>query len=132
MRPDIAHTINRLAAYTANPSPQHMGALKRVLRYLAGTKDYGITYCNSPESATDNPNLFSGYADAAYANQDGFKLTSGYVFKAAGGAITWHSKKQTMVALSSTEAEYVALGEASWLRNLYGELGYPQTKPTLI
>jgi hypothetical protein len=135
-RPDIAHTINRLAAYTANPSPQHMGALKRVLRYLAGTKGYGITYKNSPESTTDNYNLFSGYADAAYGNQDGLKSTSGYVFIATGGAITWCSKKQTTVALSTTEAEYVALGEAareaSWLRNLYGELGYPQIKPTLI
>ena len=57
---------------------------------------------------------------------------------AAGGAITWHSKKQTTVALSSTEAEYITLAEAAheacWLRNLnlYNEFGYPQTQPTLI
>ena len=135
-RPDIAHTINRLASYTANPSLQHMGALKRVLRYLAGTKGYGIVYKNSPESTTDNSNIFHGYADAAFANQDDSKSTSGYVFIAAGGAITWRSKKQSTVALSSTEAEYIALAEAaretSWLRNLYDELGYSQTQPTLI
>ena len=135
-RPDIAHAINRLAAYTANPSPQHTGALKRILRYLAGTKSYGITYTNSPENTNNNPNIFSGYADAAFANQDDCKSTSGYVFMAAGGAITWRSKKQTTVALSSTEAEYIALAEAAreacWLRNLYSELGYPQKQPTLI
>ena len=55
---------------------------------------------------------------------------------ASGGAIMWRSKKQTTVAQSSTEAEYVALAEAaheaSWLRNLYQELGYPQLGPTLI
>ena len=57
----------------------------------------------------------------------------GYVFLAAGGAITWKSKKQTVIALSSTEVEYVALSEvgheAIWLRNLYGELGFPQEFP---
>ena len=133
-RPDIAHTINRLAAYTANPSLQHMGALKRVLRYLAGTKGYGIVYKNT--DTPNSPNIFHGYADAAFANQDDCKSTSGYVFIAGGGAITWRSKKQTTVALSSTEAEYIALAEAareaSWLRNLYDELGYSQIKPTLI
>ena len=134
-RPDIAHTINRLAAYTTNPSLQHTGALKRVLRYLSGTKSYKITYSTSPGS-TANPNIFSSYVDAAFANQDNCKLTSRYVFMAAGGAIMWHSKKQTMVALSSTEAKYIALAEATceacWLRNLYNELGYPQKQPTLV
>ena len=84
----------------------------------------------------NSPNIFHGYADAAFANQDDCKSTSGYVFIAAGEAITWRSKKQTTVALSSTEAEYIALAEAareaSWLRNLYDELGYSQIKPTLI
>ena len=134
-RPDMAHTINRLAAYTANPSLQHIGALKCVLRYLAGTKGYGIIYKNSSESA-NNLNIFHGYADAAFANQDDCKSTSGYVFIASGGAITWRSKKQTTVAQSSTEAEYIALAEAAreacWLRNLYDELGYSQSNPTLI
>ena len=68
--------------------------------------------------------------DAAYANTDDYKSTSRYVFLVAGGAITWKSKKQTIIALSSTEAEYVALSEAGreacWLRNLYEEIGYIQ------
>jgi hypothetical protein len=80
--------------------------------------------------------MLHGYADAAYANTDNFKSTSGYVFLMGGGAMTWRSKKQTTIALSSTEAKYVALCEAGceacWLRNLMEELGKPQLSPTLI
>ena len=111
-RSEIVHAINRLAAYTANPSLQHIGALKQVLQYLAGTKSYGITYSNSNKSTSESPNI-SGYADATFANQDDCKSTFGYVFIASGGAITWHSKKQNTVAQSSTEAEYIALTEVA-------------------
>ena len=111
-RPDIAYAINKLAAYTANPSPQHAGALKQILKYLKGTKKYGIQYSNLAYPQNDlqqDSNLFYGYADAAYANTDDYKSTSGYVFVVGGGAITWRSKKQTTIALSSTEAEYTVL-----------------------
>ena len=133
-RPDIAFAVNRLASYTANPSMQHFAALKRILRYLAGTTDLGITYSKNAANLSDNS--FYGFADAAYANHDDHKSTSGYVFLASGGAITWKSKKQTTIALSSTEAEYVALSEAAreacWLRNLYNELGVLQKFPIVI
>jgi hypothetical protein len=76
------------------------------------------------------------WCDVAYANHDDLKSTSGYVFLASGGATTWKSKKQTTIALSSTEAEYVALLEASWeacwLQNLYEELGCKQQSPITI
>ncbi len=115
----------------ANSSMQHMGVLKRVLHYLKGTKEYGITY---QAQATQDNNFFHGFADAAYANCDNHKSTLGYIFLAAGGTITWQSKKQTIVALSSTEAEYIVLSEARheacWLRNLSEELGFPQDLPT--
>ena len=132
-RPDIAYAVNRLASYTANPSLQHMMALKRILRYLSGTRKFGIIYKALPSQ----PSFFHGYADAAYGNADDKKSTSGYVFMAGEGAITWSSKKQISTALSSTEAEYVALSEASreacWLRNLYTELGFlRENVPTLI
>ena len=134
-RPDISYAVNRLATYTANPGLQHHGAIKRIHRYLAGTKTLGITYKKS-QDGTGADNLFHGYADAAYANADDLKSMTGYVFLAGGGAIMWKSKKQTVIALSSTEAEYMALSEAgreaTWLRNLYGELGYPQKEPTVI
>src|SRR6266850_2381147 len=131
-RPDIAFTVNRLASYTANPSIHHITALKRMLRYLAGTKSYRITYTTESERS----NLFHGYADAAYGNLDERRSTTGYVFITGKGAITWRSKRQPTVALSSTEAEYVALSEsareACWLRSLFGELGYKLVEATEI
>ena len=133
-RPDIAYAVNCLAAYSANPTLQHTSALKRILRYLAGTKDFGITYrkTNLPKNA----NFFYGYSDATYGNTDNCKSMSGYVYISGGGVITWRSKKQTTIALSFTEAEYVALSEAGrevcWLRSLYEELGQKQKYPTLI
>jgi len=116
-RPDITYAVNRLASYTANPSLQHTTALKRILRYLCGTQSYCITY----KAVSEKVDFFSGYADAAYANADEGRSTTGYVFLAGEGAITWSSKKQISTALSSTQVEYVALSEAAreacWLRN---------------
>jgi hypothetical protein len=130
-RPDIAFAVNRLASYTANPSLAHQTALKRILRYLSGTRTYAITYKNVPD-----PFTFEGFADAAHKNRDDGKSTTGYVFTAAGGAITWRSGKQSVTATSSTEAEYIALWEGgkeiSWLRNLYNELGLTQQEATAI
>jgi hypothetical protein len=134
-RPDITYPVNSLGAYTANPSLQHYATLKRILRYLAGMKTFGITYRES-KNESDDGNLFNGFSDAAFVNQNDGKLTSGYVFLASSGAITWKSKKQSIIALSMTESEYVALSEAGceacWLRNLYGKLGFPQKSPTII
>jgi hypothetical protein len=130
-QPDIAFAVNRLASYAANPTLAHQTALKRILRYLAGTRNYGITYTRAPD-----PFKFEGFADAAHKNRDNDKSTTGYVFIAAGGAITWRSGKQSVTATSSTEAEYIALWEggkeASWLRNLYNELDQTQEQPTAI
>ena len=131
-RPDITYAISQLLSYTANPTMQHVTALKRVLRYLSGTKTYVITYSD----ILDHPNHFYSYADAAFTNADDQKSTSGYVFMMAGGAITWFSKKQTITALSSMEAEYTALSEAvregHWLRSLFFKLGFTQVLPTMI
>ena len=96
--------------------------LKRILRYLAGTRSHGIIYRKSYR-----PTLpLIGYTDAAFGNADEKKSTTGLVFLSAGGAILWKSKKQTIIALSTTEAEYIALAhigtEARWLRNLYNKL----------
>jgi len=81
------------------------------ISYLAGTTTLGIFY-KSQDKTADDDNLFHGYSDAAYANNNDLKSTSVYIYKAAGGAIMWKSKKQTIIVLSSTEAEYVALAEA--------------------
>ena len=135
---DIAYAVNRLAAYTANLSLQHYTAAKRVLRYVKGTKNYGITYRKDATHhiGPSNSNILYGFSDAAFANANDRCSVSGYVFLANSGAITWGSKKQTVIALSSTEAEYVALSEASheamWLWYLYGELGFIQQEPILL
>jgi hypothetical protein len=130
-RPDIAFAVNRLASYAANPSMQHWTAVKRILRYLSGTKDYGLKYLYSPD-----PVSFQGFADASFKCREDGKSITGYVFIAAGGAITWRSGKQSVTATSSTEAEYIALWEAgkeaSWLRNLHNDLRLTQTSPTRL
>ena len=130
--PDITYTVNQLASYTANPSLQHVTALKRILQYLSGMRDLGIVYKMLPHQV----NFFHGYADTAYRNHDDLKSTTRYVFFAGDGAITWSSKKQITKVLLSTEAKYVALSEAAceacWLRHLYGELGlFDETTPTV-
>jgi hypothetical protein len=105
--PNITFAINRLVSYMANLSTQHYGMIKRVIRYLAGVRDYGITY-----QKTYNHSIpIIGYRDAAHANADKRKLTTGLVFLSAGGAVLWKSK-QTLSALSTMEAEYVALAHA--------------------
>jgi hypothetical protein len=95
-------------------------------------RTYGITYKYAPETTIS----FNGFSDAAYQNRDDMKFTTGYVFIAANGAITWRSSKQPVTAQSSTEAEYIALWEAGkealWLRNLYRELQLTQQNPTKI
>jgi hypothetical protein len=124
-RPDIAFTINRLASFTANPSMKHYEMIKRILRYLAGTKEFGITYRKS----YTNIEPIIGYSYAAHGNCEERKSTTGVVFVSGGGAVLWRSKKQTLSAQSSTEAEYIALAhagcEACWFHNLYTELGFP-------
>jgi hypothetical protein len=109
MRPDIAYMVSKLSSYTANPSMQHMTMLKRVLQYLSGTRSYGITYHN----VLGHPNQFFGCANASFADPDDLKSTTGYVFKMSSGAIAWYSKKQSVMALLTMEAEYIALSEAT-------------------
>jgi hypothetical protein len=103
------YAVNQLASYTANLSIQHTTILKRVLRYLSGTRTYEITYSSSPQY----PALL-GYADAAYVNMDDLKSTSRYVFLVRRGAITQRSKKQTTITLLLIEAEYIALSIAAY------------------
>jgi hypothetical protein len=104
----------------SKPTSVHWSAAKTVLRYLAGTTDYGITY------GTGNPGL-QVYCDADYAGDiDTRRSTTGYVFILNGGAITWSSRLQPTVAASTTEAEYMAAAstvkEALWLRKLFKDL----------
>jgi hypothetical protein len=93
MQLDIAFAVNRLATFTANPSMKHYAMLKRIIRYLAGTKQFGITYRKMYRKLP-----IMGYANASHANQDEQKSILGILFIAARGAILWKSKKQMLSA----------------------------------
>ena len=128
-RPDIAFAVGVLARFSSKPNRNHWVAAKRVLRYLKGTTNFGLFY-------SDGSGVL-GYCDADWAgDMDDRKSTSGYVFQIAGGPVSWRSKKQGTVALSTAEAEYVALSsavqECVWMRRLLAELGNPSGGPTTI
>jgi hypothetical protein len=128
-RPDIAFAVSTVARFSANPGPAHWDAVKRVFRYLAGTRDlwlsYGETKC-----------ALEGFADADGSMTEDRRAVSGYAFLIDGGAVSWSSKKQELVSLSTTESEYVAathgMKEALWLRSLLGDIFAPVQGPTTL
>jgi len=131
-RPDIAFAVGVLARFNKNPGLLHWKAVKHLFRYLKGTLDYKLTY--GPSSS---PELFTTYTDADHAgNPDNGRSTSRYLVKMGTGAISWSSKLQSIVALSTTEAEFVAATSAGqeilWLRNLLTELGYQMDSPSSL
>ena len=103
-RPDIAQAVGAASKFSSNPSESHMTAVKRILRYLKETINLGLKYEKSENS------VLVGYSDADWAGElDDRHSTSGNLFLMAGGAISWFSKKQPTVALSTAEAEYISL-----------------------
>jgi transposase InsO family protein len=129
-RPDIAFGVSKVSQYAARPDNSHWTALKRILRYLSGTKEYGIVYGGQAF-------VLTGWTDSDWAGDlDDSRSTAGYVFLLAGGAISWASRKQPSVALSTTEAEYMAQKNAAtegiWLRGLLEELTLRDNAPTTI
>lgn len=102
-RPDMMYVVCLLSRFMAKPREEHMLAAKRALRYLKGTLELGIFYKRGAELKVE------AYTDSDYAGDvDDRKSTSGYVFLLSGAAVCWSSRKQEVVTLSSTEAEYVA------------------------
>ena len=131
-RPDIAFPVATLSKFNAKPTNQHYLAAKRILRYLKQTSNWALIYQNSQHQRE-----IVAYSDSDFAGDFGDrKSTSGYIFALAGAAISWKAKKQSLVSLSSTEAEYVgyteAVREALWLRRLYHEIMRNKLQPQLI
>ena len=126
-RPDIAQSVGVLARHMAKPAMEHWtAAAKAVLRYIAGTLSFSFTF-------TDKESVMEGYCDSDYAGDlDTRRSTTGLVFTFCGAAISWSSKLQPTVAVSTTEAEYMAAAqavkEALWLRKLASELQYGTMK----
>src|SRR5258708_6319762 len=129
-RPDIAFAVSRLAQYTTQPNSQCWAALKRLIRYLKGTRTKGIIYGAQPNPATTDDDAachIKGYTDSDWAGDiSTCKSTSGYLFLGAGEPIAWGSNKQLIIALFTCEAEYIATSditrEVIWLRNLLAEI----------
>ena len=119
-RPDIAYVVGLLCKFTSRPGKEHWNAIERVMRYLKKTITLGLHYQRHPA-------VLEGYSDADWNTlSDDCKATSGYIFNIAGGAVSWKSKKQTILAQSTMESEMIALAaaseEASWLRCLLAEI----------
>jgi Reverse transcriptase (RNA-dependent DNA polymerase) len=132
-RPDLSYAVGVLGRYSANLGPDHQRALDRVFKYLRATSDRGLVF----QQGTEKGLTLEGYADVDWANDVNDRWsTSGYVFMLAGAAVSWSSKKQMSVALSSTEAEYIAGAHAAkeliWLRQLLAGLGFATNSPTTL
>ena len=117
--PDIAFAVATVARFATKPGPAHWEAVKRIYRYLAGTRDLWLSYGEARHT-------LEGYADADSSMSEDRRAISGYVFLIDGGAVSWSSKRQEIVSLSTTESEYVAathgMKEALWLRSLLSEV----------
>jgi hypothetical protein len=134
-RADIAAAVHTLSRYMATPTKPHMIAAKHVLRYLKGTANMALVYKGS--AVSDLRQVLRGYADANYGGDlDTRRSTTGYLFLLNGASVSWESRLQQTVALSSMESEYMSLASAAQqaihLRLKLSEMGYPQQTKTVI
>ena len=126
-RPDLAHAMSTISKCMANPRREHWNAVKWIFRYLNGIAEHVILF--SRQSGT---NLVIGYVDTDYAGDvDDRRSTTGYLFTLLGGPICWKSTLQSIVAMSTTKAKYMAVAEAAkevlWLKGLVKEFGLNQS-----
>lgn len=132
MRPDLCASTNYFSRFQSCFNDEHYNYARRILRYVCGTVNLKLVYDKHKDA-----DILHGYTDSDWANdKNDRKSVSGYVFKIFGNTVSWGSRKQATVSLSSTEAEYIALAqgicEAKWLRSLLVELGFVMDQPILI
>lgn len=126
-RPDIAFAVSCVSRFASNPTPEHVKAVERIYSYLRGTLDLQLTYRGEISD-------LKGYSDSDWGGDpETFRSTSGFVFNVGSGAVSWSSKRQPTVALSTCEAEYrgqtQASKEAIWLRSLLQNLSPKDLSP---
>ncbi|GKB92076.1 ribonuclease H-like domain, reverse transcriptase, RNA-dependent DNA polymerase [Tanacetum coccineum] len=130
-RPDLSYSVGLLSRFMQEPKEQHMKAIKQVLRYVKGTKDYGITYKHN------GGNIIQGFSDSSYGvnTQEG-KGTTGIIFYYGNSPISWSTQKQATVALSSCESEFIAATAAAtqalWLKRLLSRLTHSEEEKITI
>jgi hypothetical protein len=133
--PDIAFTIRILSHFSTSPGHAHWEAVKRVFRYLKGMRELWLTFGNNTRDASHSHD-FIGYADTDGSMQEDRHAISGYAFLIDGGAVSWSSKRQEIVVLSTTEAKYVtathAAKEALWLCTFVSEIFGPISNATTL
>ncbi|GAU39052.1 hypothetical protein TSUD_396570 [Trifolium subterraneum] len=133
-RLDINYAVGSVSRFMSNPKASHMVAAKRILRYLKGTKDFGLVFpTNNKESKIE----LEGFSDSDWCgDKDDRRSKSGYWFRFKNSPISWSSRKQSIVALSSCDAEYVAAAQAAcqavWLESLLDELKIKYVKPVKL
>ena len=130
-QPDLLFSVSLLAQFQANPGMEHWNALMHVIGYIKNTIDYGITY-----SRDYNISPYA-FVDTDYGGcRDTHRSTSGYVFIMAGGPVSWSSKQQATVALSTVEAEYVAMSRCTqqmvWTHSWLSEVDIEYASPGVI
>jgi hypothetical protein len=130
-RPDLSFSVSLLARFQANPGINHWNALMHVVGYIKNTIDYGLTYSREFELTP------TAFVDADYGGcKDTRRSTSGYVFMMAGAPVAWSSKRQATVALSTVEAEYVAMSRCAqqmvWMHSWLSEVDIKYSVPGLI
>ena len=130
-RPDLAAAVQFVSRFGNNPSPEHWKVVVDIFKYVQKTKHLKLTFTHEGKTT------ITGYTDSDWEScMDTRRSMTGYVFKLGGASVSWCSRRQKSVALSSCEAEYVAACEATreavWERALLHELGYPQLDPTII
>lgn len=133
-RPDIAFSVNKVCQFLSAPLESHWRAVKRILRYLNGTSHFGL---HLQPSSPDLPFSVRVYSDSDWASDvDDRRSTSGACLFFGPNLVSWNSKKQTLVARSSAEAEYRGLANATaelmWVQSLLAELKIPIQTPTLL
>ncbi|GAA0149902.1 transmembrane signal receptor [Lithospermum erythrorhizon] len=121
-RPDISHSVGICARFQADPKEIHLNLVKRIIKYVHGTLNYGLLY------SFDTNKALVGYSDADWAgNTEDRKSTSGGCFFLENNLVSWFSRKQNSVSLSTAEAEYIAAGSACtqllWMKQMLEEYG---------
>jgi hypothetical protein len=129
--PDLSFLVSLLSCFQANPRIEHWKVLMHVVGYVKNTVDYGLTYLRDRDISS------TAFADADYGGcRDTHRSTSGYVFIMSGGPVTWSSKRQATVALSTIEAKYVAISRCGqqmvWMQSWLDKVTIEHTKPGVL
>ena len=129
-RPDISYSVGMCARYQVNPKESHMAALKRIIKYVKTTAEFGVWYSN------DTSDVLTGYSNANWVGiADDRKSTSGGCFYVGNNIVSWMSKKQNSISSSTVEAKYIVVGSCCtqllWMQKLLHDYGICQEHLTI-